>query len=104
MLHGSCLIQPTTLPYSADELTKMIHHCGLNRLHQFGSYLWRTLRAARSDPKLLSLLATLDEICYLGAPLTREDEAWAYANCLRLRVRLLMLLILRLVSNFICML
>lgn len=70
----------------------MIRECGLNRLHQFGGYLVKTLRAARSDPDLLSLLATLDEICYLGAPLTREDEAWAYANRLRLRVCLLMLL------------
>ena len=86
MQHGTCIIQPTELHYCVDELATMIKQCGLSRLHQFGSYLGKTLRAARSDPKLLTLLATLNEICYLGVPLAREDEDWAYANGLRLKV------------------
>lgn len=83
--HGSCVIQPTELSFSVEELVGMIHQCGLNRLNQFGSFLGNNLRASRSDPKLLSLLATLDEICYSGLPLSREDEEWGYTNGLRLR-------------------
>lgn len=85
--HGSCVIQPTELSFPREELVGMIRQCGLNRLNQFGSFLGNNLRASRADPKLLSLLATLDDICYSGLPLAREDEEWAYKNGLRLRVR-----------------
>ena len=64
----------------------MIHHCGLNRLNQFGSFLGDSLRASRTDPKLLSLLASLEEILYSGLPLAREDEEWGYTNGLHIKV------------------
>jgi hypothetical protein len=84
--HGSCVIQPTELSFPPEELLAMIHRCGLNRLNQFGSFLGNNLRASRTDPKLLSSLAALDEICYSGLPLAREDEDWAYKNGLQLKV------------------
>jgi hypothetical protein len=45
------------------------------------------LRASRQDPKLLSLLLSLDEVLYSGMPLAREEEEWAYRNGIKLRVR-----------------
>ncbi|KAG6918488.1 hypothetical protein DXG01_014115 [Tephrocybe rancida] len=67
------------------QLVDMIHHAGLNRLNQFAAFLSNHLKAARLDPKLLTLLSGLDEILYSGLPLPREDEDWAYKNGLKLR-------------------
>jgi hypothetical protein len=89
--HGSCVIQPTELSFPVEELVRMIHQCGLNRLNQFGSFLGNNLRASRADPKVLSLLASLDEILYSGLSLAREDEEWAYKNGLSLRVCLFLI-------------
>ncbi|KAJ7225415.1 hypothetical protein GGX14DRAFT_638581 [Mycena pura] len=83
--HGSCVIQPTAISFSAEELVAMIHRCGLNRLNQFAAFLANHLRAARLDPKLLSLLCSLDEVLYSGMPLAREEEEWAYRNGIKLR-------------------
>ena len=44
--HGACVIQPTRLDYSSEELIDMITRCGLNRLNAFG-YLY----LARLDPR-----------------------------------------------------
>jgi hypothetical protein len=84
--HNACIIQPVANPFTSDQLVEMIHHCGLNRLNIFGSFLTTHLRNARLDPKLLGKLAGLDELMYTGLPLPREDEAWAYSQGLRLRV------------------
>ncbi|KAG6877298.1 hypothetical protein C0992_010316 [Termitomyces sp. T32_za158] len=67
------------------KLVDMIYHAGLNRLNQFATFLSKHLKAARLDPKLLSLLQGLDDIIYTGLPLPREDEEWAYKNGLKLR-------------------
>ncbi|KAG5726095.1 hypothetical protein E4T56_gene1646 [Termitomyces sp. T112] len=83
--HGSCVIQPTAIPYPSTELVDMIHRAGLNRLNQFAAFLSSHLKAARLDPKLLNLLQGLDDILYTGLPLPREDEEWAYKNGLKLR-------------------
>lgn len=84
--YGSCVIQPTKISFSSEELIDMIHRCGLNRLNQFATFLANNLRASRSDPKLLSLLSNLDDIIYSGLPLAREEEDWAYKNGMKLRV------------------
>jgi hypothetical protein len=84
--HGSCVIQPTELFFPLEELAGMIHQCGLNRLNQFGSFLGHNIRASRTDPKILSLLASLDEILSSGLSLAREEEEWAYKNGLPLKV------------------
>lgn len=85
--HGGCTIQPSTITFSQEELTDMIARCGLNRLNQFAAFLAANIRAARHDPVLLSLLQGLDEIIYSGLPLPQEEEAWAYSQGLRLKVR-----------------
>lgn len=64
----------------------MIVRGGLNRLNQFAAFLCNHFRKARMDPKLLSLIAGLDEVLYSGMPLPREDEEWAYRNGINLKV------------------
>lgn len=63
----------------------MIVRGGLNRLNQFGAFLCNHFRKARMDPKLLSLIAGLDEVLYSGMPLPREEEEWAYRNGISLK-------------------
>jgi hypothetical protein len=84
--HGSCVIQPTVLNFSSEELVDMILRCGLNRLNQFPAFLMNHFRSARENPKLLSMLKNLDDVLYSGMPLPMEDERWALKNGLRLRV------------------
>ncbi|KAF9270325.1 acetyl-CoA synthetase-like protein [Marasmius fiardii PR-910] len=83
--HGSCVIQPTTISFSSDELMDMIHCCGLNRLNQFAAFLAMQLRSSRNNPKLLRMLADLDEVLYSGMPLPREEQDWALKNDINLR-------------------
>ncbi|KAK0198477.1 hypothetical protein F5146DRAFT_1019766 [Armillaria mellea] len=83
--HGSCVIQPTVIAFSPEELVDMIHRCHLNRLRQFAAFLAMQLRASRHDTKLLSLLAGLDEVLYTGMALPREEEEWAYHSGLPIR-------------------
>ncbi|KAJ7786433.1 hypothetical protein B0H16DRAFT_1657735 [Mycena metata] len=83
--HGACVIQPTQISFSSEELVAMVHRCGLTRLNQFAAFLANHLRASRSDPKLLSLFTGLDEVLYSGMPLAREEEEWAYRNGIKLR-------------------
>jgi len=83
--HNACIVQPMANPYTADQLIDMIHHCGLNRLNIFGSFLSTHLRNSRLDSKLLGKLVGLDEIIYTGLPLPREEESWAYSNGVKLR-------------------
>lgn len=84
------------MPYSSEELIDMIHRCGLNRLNAFGSWLGMHLKNSRQDPKLLSLLANLDDVLYSGLAISREDEQWAIKNGLKLRVSFLLLLLIAL--------
>lgn len=85
--YGSCVVQPTAQAFPPEELVDMVVRCGLNRLNQFGSFLTNTLRRSRMNPKLLSMLTNLDDILYTGVPLPHEEEAWAYQNGMKLRVR-----------------
>lgn len=85
--HGSCVIQPTKIAFSSEELTDMVHRCGLNRLNQFPTFLAIHLRNSRQNSHLLTLLRNLDEVMYSGLPLDREEEEWALANGINLRVR-----------------
>ena len=64
----------------------MIRRCGLNRLNQFASFLSVHFRNARQDPKLLSMLLSLDDVLYSGLPLSPEDEEWALRIGIKLRV------------------
>ena len=84
--HGSCVIQPTAIGFSSEELIDMIRRCGLNRLNQFASFLSVHFRNARQDAKLLSMLLSLDDVLYSGLPLSQEDEQWALNIGIKLRV------------------
>ncbi|KAJ6610106.1 hypothetical protein B0H10DRAFT_1954146 [Mycena sp. CBHHK59/15] len=83
--HGSSVIQPTQILFSSEELVAMVHQCGLNRLNQFAAFLAMHIRNAKSDPKLLQVLSSMDEVLYSGMPLPREEEEWAYRNGIKLR-------------------
>lgn len=85
--HGACVIQPTVISFSSEELLDMISRCRLNRLNQFAAFLMNHFRNARKDPKLLSILKSLDDVTYSGMPLPIEDEQWALKTGIKLRVR-----------------
>ncbi|GJE85768.1 acyl--CoA ligase [Phanerochaete sordida] len=82
--HGSCVIQPTKIAFSSDELIDMITRCGLNRLNQFATFLATHLKHSRQDAKLLALMQGLDEVLYSGLALAAEEERWAYEKGIRL--------------------
>ncbi|KAJ7597147.1 hypothetical protein C8J56DRAFT_1001157 [Mycena floridula] len=83
--HGSCTIQPTKLPFDSNEFVDMIQRCRLNRLNQFAAFLATRFEESKQDPKLLSLLAGLDEVLYSGMPLPRQVEEYAYRAGIRLK-------------------
>src|SRR5882757_9384400 len=86
LYHGMCIIQPTSIAFSSEELLDMIARCGLNRLGQFGTFLSHHLRNSRTNPQLLQALVQLYEAHYSGTPLGSEEEAWALQNGINLRV------------------
>lgn len=85
LAHGSCIIQPTKIAFSSEELTDMVQRCRLTRLNQFSTFLTTHLRNARQDPKLFTTLRNLDEILFSGLPLPHDEEEWAYRNELPMR-------------------
>jgi hypothetical protein len=87
MCHASCVVQPTSLAFSSDELKDMIERCSLNRLNQFPTFLGTHLRNSRRDKKLLQMMLGLDEVLFSGLPLDNEEEAWAIQNGVSLKVR-----------------
>lgn len=84
--HGSSTIQPSRLDFSAKELIDMISRCGLNRLHQFATFLSLIITRAREDNVLLRHLQDLDKIVYSGLSLPQRDEKFCYLNRLKLVV------------------
>lgn len=84
--HGSCTVQPSVINFSSEELVDMISRCGLNRLHQFATFLSIHLRHARLNPKLLAHMRSLDAVLFAGLPLPQEDEDYAYKSGLHLVV------------------
>lgn len=82
------MIQPTTIGFSSEELIEMIHRAGLNRLNQFAAFLMNHFRNARQDPKLLTMLTSLDDVLYSGMPLPFDEEKWALESGIKLRVRI----------------
>ncbi|KAF8622881.1 hypothetical protein AX15_006646 [Amanita polypyramis BW_CC] len=83
--HGSCVIQPSKINFSSEELIDMIERCSLNRLNQFATFLSSHLRNSRGDNKLLAKLQDLDEVLHTGLPLSRDDEEWAIRNGIKLK-------------------
>ena len=86
LYYGSCTIQPTSIPFSDEELLDMIARCGLNRLRQRPAFLTRHLHNSKTNHKLLQALVQLDDVQYGGSALGPEEEAWALQNRINLRV------------------
>ncbi|KIK52464.1 hypothetical protein GYMLUDRAFT_251172 [Collybiopsis luxurians FD-317 M1] len=78
MQYGACLVQPSRMPFAAEELMDMVKYCNLNRLWQFAAFFSAHLRVARKNPEFLSMLVNLEEITTCGMALSQEDEAFAY--------------------------
>ncbi|KAG1761936.1 hypothetical protein EDD22DRAFT_980000 [Suillus occidentalis] len=76
--HGSCVIQPTKIAFSSEELIDMIHRCQLNRLNQFSTFLSIHLRNSRTKPQTSWIPSN-------GLSLPREDEDWSYKHGLNLK-------------------
>ncbi|KAJ3891354.1 hypothetical protein GG344DRAFT_76959 [Lentinula edodes] len=85
MQYGTCIIQPKRIPCATEELIEMIKFGNLNRLWQFATFFSIHLKAARKDPKLLSLLVSLEEVTTCGMALSQEDEAFAYQSGIKLK-------------------
>ncbi|KAG1844986.1 hypothetical protein F4604DRAFT_1937224 [Suillus subluteus] len=83
--HRSCVIQPTKIAFSSEQLINMIHRCQLNCLNQFSMFLSIHLRDSQQNRKLLGYLQSLDQILLSRLSLPREDEDWAYKNGLHLK-------------------
>lgn len=83
--NGACMVQPTKIPFSSDELLDMIARCGFNRLGMYSTHLAVHLSNSRQNPKVLEALVGLDSVAYSGMPLTREDEDWVYQVGLKIR-------------------
>ena len=64
----------------------MVMRCNLNRLQQFPTFLSVHIRNARSNPKVLALLRSMDKVIYSGLALGREEEEFALKNGVRLYV------------------
>ncbi|KAJ6437314.1 UBA/TS-N domain containing protein [Purpureocillium lavendulum] len=74
---GGCLVLPSTLPYSAEELKWMTSRCGLTTLNMFSGFLSKLFTEARVDDSLLQALQAFDHVIYSGLPLPAKDEHWA---------------------------
>ena len=83
--HGACTVQPTKAAFSSEELIDMFEQCGLNRLNQYPLHLGMHLRHSYSNPKLLRILQSLDEVRYSAMPLGKEEANWAYKNGISLQ-------------------
>jgi hypothetical protein len=85
-LRGGCMVQPTTMPFSSEELMDIIDRCGLNQLNQFSSYFSRHLQRSRNDEKMLFSLRKLVDVRCGGLAMLQEDAEWAYQNGIKFRV------------------
>ncbi|KAF5389415.1 hypothetical protein D9757_004334 [Collybiopsis confluens] len=84
MQYGTCVVQPNSFPFSAGELMSMTEHCHVNRIWQFAAFFSAHLRAARQNPKILAMLANLEEVTTCGMALSQEDQDYAYNNGIKL--------------------
>ncbi|KAH7141672.1 acetyl-CoA synthetase-like protein [Dactylonectria macrodidyma] len=74
---GGCMVLPTKIPFSSDELRDMVKNCGLNILNMFSSFLGDLIQEARQDPALLATLRAFTACSHGGLPLEFDDETWA---------------------------
>lgn len=84
--NAGCIVQPTTLAFSSDELMDMVERCGLNQITQVTNHLATLLRRSRHDNKLLAVLRNIGRVTYTGMSLPTGEEDWAYRNGVNLIV------------------
>ncbi|TCD63101.1 hypothetical protein EIP91_006005 [Steccherinum ochraceum] len=75
-LSGQCLAQTSRSDFGRDELLALVHECGLNRMFLYVPWFTNLLDIARKDEVVLNALKGMRQICYTGASLNPEQEAW----------------------------
>ncbi|KAF5362927.1 hypothetical protein D9758_007080 [Tetrapyrgos nigripes] len=80
VLYGGCMIMPSTLSFSTQELLNMIKCCGLNRLSQYSMLMQPVLERARREPEFFQTLKGLRSVLYGGTSLAPEIELWAHQS------------------------
>ncbi|KAL6407600.1 hypothetical protein AUP68_08619 [Ilyonectria robusta] len=81
---GGCIVMPTKIPYSSQELQQMAKTCGINILNMFASFLGDFIRESRKDPALLATLQAFRACSHGGLPLATEEESWAREKGIKL--------------------
>jgi hypothetical protein len=82
----ACVIQPSTIAYSTQELLELSDTQGLNRLFSFSPYLKPHLDKAKSDERTLDCLRGMRQIIYSGVPLDDSVVGWAFESGIPLMV------------------
>lgn len=85
MKNGSCMVQPSTIPFSSDEFANMVAQCGVTTLIQFPPHYALHLKRARQDPKFLAILQKLDCTVLIGMLLDRDEMDWCLKQGIKLR-------------------
>ncbi|KIL54704.1 hypothetical protein M378DRAFT_737401 [Amanita muscaria Koide BX008] len=66
---GSCIIRPSKMRFSTEELLNMVNVCGLNHMTTYGTWLVPHIQAAKKDPIALKLLREMRTVSYGGVPI-----------------------------------
>ncbi|KIL56732.1 hypothetical protein M378DRAFT_88879 [Amanita muscaria Koide BX008] len=77
---GSCIVQPSKMRFSTEELLTLVNVCGLNRMTTFGTWLAPHIQAAKKDPAALKLLQEMRTVSYGGVPISIADDDWCFQN------------------------
>ncbi|KAM6491339.1 hypothetical protein JOM56_013113 [Amanita muscaria] len=83
---GSCIVEPSKMRFSTEELSNMVNACGLNRMTTFGTWLAPHIQAAKKDPAALKLLQEMRAVSYDGVPISIADGDWCFQNGIPLMV------------------
>ncbi|KAF8517758.1 acetyl-CoA synthetase-like protein [Hysterangium stoloniferum] len=76
--YGPCHIL-VRLDFPSNVLIQMVEQCGLTKLSIFSNRLTKHLKNAHSDPRLLSVLQSIEINC-TGGQVPKNDIDWAYEN------------------------
>ncbi|KAJ7483260.1 putative amp-CoA ligase [Mycena latifolia] len=77
---GFTTVQTSSMGMPTTELVDLIKTCGLNRVAMYAPFLSVHIKAAQSDPAVLSALRSCRQLLHTGVSLNAEDEHWAYEN------------------------
>ncbi|KIL59801.1 hypothetical protein M378DRAFT_14552 [Amanita muscaria Koide BX008] len=77
---GSCIVRPSKMRFSTEELLNMVNVCGLNHMTTYGTWLAPHIQAAKKDPVALKLLQEMRTVSYGGVPISIADDDWCFQN------------------------